>query len=173
MRAIGVDIGSLTTKAVILEIGGIASQLITKTGDDIEPSVRSAVRTAMEQASLTGETYDLWMLPNEKIHDYCSKGKIKYETVEFKEDGSFVVESLEEESWGEPSEGEFNEAGMQFTAEYEVHTDWDEKYSLRFKGFILNDFIIGSCIAKYYELEWDGWDKEDEAKLFFIGAPGE
>jgi len=52
MKAIGVDIGSLTTKAVILENGGIASQLITKTGDDIEPSVRDAVRTLMEKAGL-------------------------------------------------------------------------------------------------------------------------
>jgi predicted CoA-substrate-specific enzyme activase len=52
MKAIGVDIGSLTTKAVILENGGIVSQLITKTGDDIEASVRDAIRTAMEQAGI-------------------------------------------------------------------------------------------------------------------------
>ena len=128
--------------------------------------------SAMEQASLAGKIYDLAMFPNDKVHDYCQKGVIKYETVEFKDDGGFVVESLEEER-DDPSEGEFNETGAQFTAEYQVHTDWDEKYSLRFKGFVFNDFIFGSCTVKYYELKWDGWDKEDEAKLFFIGAVAE
>ena len=52
MKAIGVDIGSLTTKAVILVNGGIASQLITKTGDDIKASVRAVIKTAAEQAGL-------------------------------------------------------------------------------------------------------------------------
>jgi predicted CoA-substrate-specific enzyme activase len=52
MKAIGVDIGSLTTKAVILCNGDIVSQLITKTGDDIEVSVRDAIKRAAEQAGL-------------------------------------------------------------------------------------------------------------------------
>ncbi len=50
MRAIGVDIGSLTGKIVILENGNIASQLITKVDDDIETSVRAAIKTACEKA---------------------------------------------------------------------------------------------------------------------------
>jgi predicted CoA-substrate-specific enzyme activase len=52
MKAIGVDIGSLTTKVVLLGNGGIASQLITKTGEDIETSVRDVVQTVAEQAGL-------------------------------------------------------------------------------------------------------------------------
>lgn len=52
MKAIGIDIGSLTAKVVILENGNIASQMITKIGDDIEPSVRDAIREAMEKAGL-------------------------------------------------------------------------------------------------------------------------
>jgi predicted CoA-substrate-specific enzyme activase len=52
MKAIGVDIGSLTTKVVVLENGDIASHLITRIGDDIEASVRKAIRTAIERAGL-------------------------------------------------------------------------------------------------------------------------
>ena len=52
MRAIGIDAGSLTTKVVILENGKVLSHLITPTGDDIEPSVRSAVDEARERAGL-------------------------------------------------------------------------------------------------------------------------
>ena len=48
MKAIGVDVGSLTGKIVILENGKIASQLITKIDDDIEVSVRAAIKTACE-----------------------------------------------------------------------------------------------------------------------------
>ena len=58
MKAIGVDIGSLTTKVVILEDGGIASQLITKIGDDIELSVREAIRATAEKAALQSGNED-------------------------------------------------------------------------------------------------------------------
>ena len=50
MKAIGVDIGSLTGKIAILDKGNIASQLITKVDDDIEASVRAAIKTASEKA---------------------------------------------------------------------------------------------------------------------------
>jgi predicted CoA-substrate-specific enzyme activase len=55
MKAIGIDIGSLTTKVVILENGSIISQLITSIGDDIDPSVRNAVQTAAKSA---GHSYN-------------------------------------------------------------------------------------------------------------------
>lgn len=50
MKAIGVDIGSLTTKAVVLENGTILSQSVTKIGDDIESSVRAVIQAATEKA---------------------------------------------------------------------------------------------------------------------------
>lgn len=52
MKAIGVDIGSLTTKVVLLENGSISSQLITKIGEDIETSVCNAIRETVEKAGL-------------------------------------------------------------------------------------------------------------------------
>lgn len=58
MKAIGVDIGSLTTKVVLLENGNISSQLITKIGDDIEPSVNKAIREAAEKASIQPDDDD-------------------------------------------------------------------------------------------------------------------
>jgi len=52
MKAIGVDIGSLTTKVVLLENSSISSQLITKIGEDIESSVRDAIRETADKAGI-------------------------------------------------------------------------------------------------------------------------
>ena len=62
MKAIGIDIGSLTTKVVILENGDIISQLVTKLGDDIEPSVRDAIRTAAEKAGISNNDDDNYII---------------------------------------------------------------------------------------------------------------
>jgi predicted CoA-substrate-specific enzyme activase len=52
MKALGVDIGSLTTKAVILDGDRIIASSVTATGDEAEQSVRSAVAEALKQAGL-------------------------------------------------------------------------------------------------------------------------
>jgi predicted CoA-substrate-specific enzyme activase len=55
MKAIGVDVGSLTMKVVLLDSGNIASQSITRVGDDTEPSAREAVRAAVEKAGMPAD----------------------------------------------------------------------------------------------------------------------
>ncbi len=52
MKALGVDIGSLTTKAVILDGDRIIASSVTATGDEAEQSARSAVAEALKQAGL-------------------------------------------------------------------------------------------------------------------------
>lgn len=58
MKAIGIDIGSLATKVVLLKNGNVASRIITRIGDDIETSVREAIRTAFEKAGLQSDNDD-------------------------------------------------------------------------------------------------------------------
>jgi len=53
MKALGIDIGSLTTKVVILENGHILSAVITPSGDEPELAAREAVKQALAQANLS------------------------------------------------------------------------------------------------------------------------
>lgn len=53
MKAVGVDIGSLTTKVAILENDSILSSVITASGDEPESAAREAVERALNQAGLT------------------------------------------------------------------------------------------------------------------------
>ena len=53
MKALGVDIGSLTTKAVILDGDRIIASSVTATGDEAEQSARSAVDEVLKQTGLT------------------------------------------------------------------------------------------------------------------------
>ena len=52
MKALGVDIGSLTTKAVILDGDHITASSVIATGDEAEQSARSAVAEVLKQAGL-------------------------------------------------------------------------------------------------------------------------
>lgn len=52
MKAVGIDIGSLTTKVVILENENILSALITASGDEVESAAKKAVEKARQQAGL-------------------------------------------------------------------------------------------------------------------------
>lgn len=52
MNTAGIDIGSLTTKVVVLGNDGILSSVITDTGDDRELSARDAASAALEKAGL-------------------------------------------------------------------------------------------------------------------------
>ena len=52
MKALGIDIGSLTTKAVILDDGSILSHCIIPSGDEAELSAKAAIAEALKQAGL-------------------------------------------------------------------------------------------------------------------------
>lgn len=52
MNTIGIDIGSLSTKVVILNDGSIAGKCIIPTGEDSEASVRQAISDVLKQAGL-------------------------------------------------------------------------------------------------------------------------
>jgi len=52
MKALGIDIGSLTTKAVILDSGQIIASSVIATGEEAEQSARTAVNEVLKQAGL-------------------------------------------------------------------------------------------------------------------------
>jgi predicted CoA-substrate-specific enzyme activase len=60
MKALGIDIGSLTTKVVILENGNIVSSIITSSGDEPEPAAREAIDRALTRARLSSD--DLYIV---------------------------------------------------------------------------------------------------------------
>jgi len=56
MKALGIDIGSLNTKAVILTGGSAFTSSIVPSGDDAEKSARAAIGAAQHQVGLGNET---------------------------------------------------------------------------------------------------------------------
>jgi predicted CoA-substrate-specific enzyme activase len=52
MKALGIDIGSLTTKAVILDGDNMLASTVTETGDEADQSAKSAVDEILKQARL-------------------------------------------------------------------------------------------------------------------------
>lgn len=50
MKAVGVDIGSLTTKVVVMEEGRIVSYVVSEVGEEVEQTVRQAAERALEKA---------------------------------------------------------------------------------------------------------------------------
>ena len=86
------------------------------------------------------------------------------------EDGEFEIASFEEDFTGYVNEGEFDEDGFFFDAEYEAYNDDLDKYEFDIQGIlILGDYIAGIIDVEY--LEWDiwDWDEEESAKAYFIG----
>ena len=55
MKTIGIDVGSLNTKAVILDGDGILSYSISPSGDEAEASAKAAIAEASERAGLTSD----------------------------------------------------------------------------------------------------------------------
>lgn len=53
MKSLGIDIGSLTTKVVILEGDDILSFYVTPSGDDLESSAKAALEETLRQAGLS------------------------------------------------------------------------------------------------------------------------
>jgi len=61
MNALGIDIGSLTTKAVILDDGHILSSSIVPSGDEAELGAKAAMEEALNQAGFSSDN-DLYVV---------------------------------------------------------------------------------------------------------------
>jgi len=61
MKALGIDVGSLTTKAVILDDGGILSSSIITSDEEAELGAKAAMKEALNQAGLSSDN-DLYIV---------------------------------------------------------------------------------------------------------------
>jgi predicted CoA-substrate-specific enzyme activase len=57
MRAVGLDIGSLSTKAVVMGDDGVLSSAVVLSSDSAEASAKAALAQALSQASPDGDVY--------------------------------------------------------------------------------------------------------------------
>ncbi|MDM8001014.1 MAG: acyl-CoA dehydratase activase [Dehalococcoidia bacterium] len=57
MRAAGIDVGSLSTKAVVLGSDGVVSSAVVLSSDSAESSARAALQQALGGAGLDGDVY--------------------------------------------------------------------------------------------------------------------
>jgi len=55
MKAVGIDIGSLTTKVVVMEDNKILASVIIDTGDEAEDTARQALEQTMDRAGVGGD----------------------------------------------------------------------------------------------------------------------
>jgi len=83
MKALGIDVGSLTTKAVILGNDGILASCIVHSDDDVESSAKAAMEEVLNLAgvSLNNDLYSVSTGVNERghiidwvNHDKCASG---------------------------------------------------------------------------------------------------
>lgn len=61
MKAVGVDIGSLTVKAVVVEDGRIVSYVVDGLGDEVEHTAKQAVERALDRAG-AGQGDDVYII---------------------------------------------------------------------------------------------------------------
>ena len=77
---------------------------------------------AVTPLALNGNDYKVTAFCNNDAGDYCSKGDVKKDTFAFQDD-KFLVDSFDGGVLGVGGNGDYNENGMSFTANYEVISD--------------------------------------------------
>ena len=128
--------------------------------------------SAQQISSVDGNSYKVFMLCLDDAGDYCDAYQIRDDDFIF-DDGDFEIESFKDELFGIGGEGEYEDSGTLFEAEYEVIPDeLDNKYEIQVNGAsILEEIIIGMMDVIYYE--WDitkfGYEEEATARCYFIG----
>ncbi len=125
---------------------------------------------AFDAMTLNGKEFQVVLYCTDEAGDYCDSGDIRNDEFEF--DGSdFIIKSFEDELFGYGGEGDYNDGGLVFSADYEVITDdLIEKYKFDIQGYVLaGQIIIGTVDIDYYEWDIIDFDKEDEAMAYFVG----
>ena len=125
---------------------------------------------AVTPLDLNGNDYKVTAFCVNDAGDYCSKGDVKNDTFAFQDD-KFLVDSFDGGVLGVGGNGDYNENGMSFTANYEVISESSfDKYVFDVKGMNIIDFLIlGQMNITYYQLKLTGYEKQDETKAFFFG----
>jgi len=130
----------------------------------------SATAGAMEISSLSGKTYKAYIYCTGKAGDFCGNNEVVNDRFNF--DGSdFEIGSMDDALWGYGADGDYNDNGLSFNADFEAINEGLEKYKFTIRVInLFDEFILGTMEIKYYEWDIIDFDKEDEADAYFVGA---
>ncbi len=130
---------------------------------------------AVSPMSLEDKEFFVLLYCDDSVEDYCRDG-INTDRFLFEGDDDFQLGAFEDaDIFGfETAEGEYEEWGPTFVAEFTAMEEVDERYEFYITGFGVGDtLILGILDATYSEFEFPDFDfeRKDDATCFFIGFP--
>ena len=120
-------------------------------------------------SSLDEKEFMVIMWCDDDVGDYCDGSRIKMEEFIFEDDSEFYVGAFKDDSYFDLdfAQGEYEEIGIVFRAEFEAVEELVETYAFNLTGMsIFDSIILGMCEVSYeYILSF----KEEEARCYFVG----
>lgn len=122
---------------------------------------------AAQALDLSGNDYNVYILCNNDVGDFCSQGNIATETFVF-DGNTFEIQSFEDGLEGLASDGDYSTGGFTFDANYTGY-DGLSRYEFDIRGFTLLDIILlGRMDIVFEEIDFPGTNTE-EGTAFFLG----
>ena len=129
---------------------------------------------AQEVMTISGKDYTVFILCTGDAGDYCNQNGFMQDTFQFHSDGSFEINSLEDQKeLIDTSDGNYNASIVGFNGDYTVTIDFLlKKYEISFIGLSIADVIIlGQLNVTYFEFGGfpPDYEQKGEAQAYFIG----
>ena len=129
---------------------------------------------AQEVMTISGKDYTVFILCTGDAGDFCNQNGFMQDTFQFHSDGSFEINSLEDQKeLIDTSDGNYNASIVGFNGDYTVTIDFLlKKYEISFIGLSIADVIIlGQLNVTYFEFGGFPPDHEQkgEAQAYFLG----
>ena len=129
---------------------------------------------AQEVMTISGKDYTVFILCTGDAGDYCNQNGFMQDTFQFHSDGSFEINSLEDQKeLIDTSDGNYNASIVGFNGDYTITIDFMlKKYEFSFTGLSIADVIIlGQFTVTYFEFGGfpPDYDQKGEAQAFFLG----
>ena len=130
--------------------------------------------SAQNIMTVSGNEYTVFMLCLGDAGDYCQQGAFNQDTFQFHSDGSFEINSLEDQKeLIDSSDGNYNASIVGFNGDYTITIDFLlKKYEFTFSGFSIADVIIlGQFNVTYFEFGGfpPDYNEEGQAQAYFLG----
>jgi len=129
---------------------------------------------AQEVMTISGKDYTVFILCTGDAGDYCNQNGFMQDTFQFHSDGSFEINSLEDQKeLIDTSDGNYNASIVGFNGDYTVTIDFLlKKYEISFIGLSIADVIIlGQLNVTYFEFGGfpPDYEQKGEAQAYFLG----
>jgi len=130
--------------------------------------------SAQNVMTVSGNQYTVFILCRGDAGDYCQQGDFNQDTFQFHSDGSFEINSLEDQKeLIDTSDGNYNASIVGFNGDYTVTIDFLlKKYEIIFIGLSIADVIIlGQLNVTYFEFGGfpPDYEQKGEAQAYFLG----